>query len=132
MVLALRASLSDALRKYRGAGARATAVFTARSDTRDAENDQEKRDRILSSLTTVAAELAAEKTGLRSRFEAAQSRASAVLGASEAEGDGHELTLTELESAMMYCERRIRQIDKFQSKIEALTRLAVTSAADLD
>jgi hypothetical protein len=67
-----------------------------------------------------------EKAGLLDRYDRAKTRACALLAALDGEHDDNRLRLPldETEGAMIYCERRVREIETAKVRYDSLLKAA--------
>lgn len=105
------------------------ARFRPRSPERDSANDQARRARLLSLMDELIAEIDRERQGLRQRYDASVTDASFALEAAQsgsATATRVSAKLSELEAAVLYCERRGKMLDE---QIEALRALRSQGAS---
>jgi hypothetical protein len=97
-------------------------LFQQRSAVRDRDNDVARAERIVRLLAEVRSELEQERKGLRERYDRTVGNASALSFAIDGEGasDWSDRKLKDLESGMVYCEKRTRSIARFDEDIAEL------------
>jgi hypothetical protein len=110
------------------------ALFRQRSAERDRDNDIARAERILRLLAEIRSELDQERKGLQERYDRAVGNASTLTFAIDGEGesDWSDRKLKDLESGMVYCEKRTRSIARFDEELaelqEAATKLLARGA----
>jgi hypothetical protein len=97
-------------------------LFRQRSAERDRDNDIERAERIVRLLAGIRSELEQESRGLRERYDRTVGNASTLTFAIDGEGesDWSDRKLKDLESGMMYCEKRTKSIARFDEEIAEL------------
>jgi hypothetical protein len=100
-------------------------LFKPRSRVRDAENDTARTAAIFTAIEKACLDIKAERDGLVDRYERAKLRAGDLLAAVDS-GEGHGLhdPLDEMEEAMIYCERRGRELDTMKAAYAQLLLVA--------
>jgi len=101
--------------------------FRARSEERDSANDDARRARLFDLIDQLIAEVGSEREGLRKRYEANVVDASFALEAAESSRRANA-RLSELESTVIYCERRVQTLD---AQLDALRRVKLEAATIL-
>ena len=101
-------------------------LFRQRSAERDRDNDVARARRIVDLLAGIRTELEQERKGLQERYDRTVGNASNLSFAIDGEGDSDwsDRKLRDLESGMIYCERRTKSIDEFEQEIAALQEAA--------
>jgi hypothetical protein len=101
-------------------------LFRQRSAERDRDNDVARAERIVKLLGEIRAELEQEKNGLRQRYDRTVENASTLTFAIDGEGesDWSDRKLKDLESGMVYCEKRTKSIARFDAEIAELQGMA--------
>jgi hypothetical protein len=97
-------------------------LFRQRSAGRDRDNDIARAERIVRLLAEIRSELEQERKGLQERYDRTVGNASTLSFAIDGEGpsDWSDRKLKDLESGMVYCEKRTRSITRFDEDIVAL------------
>ena len=100
-------------------------LFKPRSPTRDAENDAARKAAIFMAIEKACLGIEAERKGLVDRYERAKLRAGDLLAAVDSGEDrGVRIPLDQMEEAMIYCERRAREIDTMKAAYDELLQVA--------
>jgi hypothetical protein len=100
-------------------------LFKPRSRTRDAKTDTARTAAIFTAIETACLDIEAERKGLVNRYERAKLRAGDLLAAVDSgEDSGLRVPLDEMEEAMTYSERRVREIDAMRAAYDELLRVA--------
>jgi hypothetical protein len=94
-------------------------LFRQRSAERDRDNDVARAERIVRLLADIRSELEQERKGLQERYDRTVGNASTLTFAIDGEGesDWSDRKLKDLESGMLYCEKRTRSIARFDEEI---------------
>jgi hypothetical protein len=97
-------------------------LFRERSAGRDRDNDVARAERIVRLLGEVRSELERERKGLQERYDRTVGNASTLSFAIDGEGasDWSDRKLKDLESGMVYCEKRTRSIARFDEEVAEL------------
>lgn len=101
--------------------------FRARSAERDRANDEARRAKLVDLIDKLIAEVDSEREGLRKRYQANVVDASFALEAAEM-SDTANARLSELEAAVIYCERRVKMLD---TQLDALRKVRVEATSIL-
>ncbi|MEO3388958.1 hypothetical protein [Mesorhizobium sp. CAU 1741] len=98
------------------------AFFIPRSALRDQEQDLQRIRLVADTISSVCGELQREIDGLTLRHSASREKATEVLLALESEGNSGKLErkLDEVESALIYCERRTAQLGALRAQFSVL------------
>jgi hypothetical protein len=101
-------------------------LFRQRSAERDRDNDVARAERIVRLLADIRSELEQERKGLQERYDRTVGNASTLTFAIDGEGesDWSDRKLKDLESGMLYCEKRTRSIARFDEEIAELQQAA--------
>jgi hypothetical protein len=101
-------------------------LFRQRSAERDRDNDVARAERIVRLLADIRSELEQERKGLQERYDRTVGNASTLTFAIDGEGesDWSDRKLKDLESGMLYCEKRTRSIARFHEEIAELQQAA--------
>lgn len=86
--------------------------FTPRSASRDRENDEARREKIVQAIANAIDQLRYEQKGLADRYDRASESAGMALQIAEGEGSsrGVDTRLDELERSVTYYAHRIEQL----------------------